>query len=399
MTAGERQSRRRWPPLAGIVLASIVLTANLATRAQVPAASAQQEATTRAKLEQLRADIAQESAARHQAASEQAEANRRLREIETGIGEHARVVAELDAEIGQREQALLALSQQRQDIEAELSQQREKLAALLRAVYALGRDQTLRAWLARDRIADSARWLAYNRYLQTRRLQQMRSLLTALSTLGRQRAAIELAREELDRKRAQGATAMAALASQREQRVLLLAAIEQRLQSHAQRLLAFARDQQSLNTLLARLRDLFADIPRQLVAATAFAELRGRLPRPLSGTVLRGFGAALGPGRVSDGLLIAAQTGAEVHAIAHGRVAYADWLKGYGLLIIVDHGDGYMSLYAQNEALLRDVGDWVEAGSALARAGSSGGGDDPPALYFELRKRGQPLDPKPWLLP
>lgn len=399
MTAGIGHVRRRWAALVGNTLISMALAATFNADAQIPLARAQEEAATRAKLEQVRADIEQESTARNQAASEHAEANRLLREIETGIGEHARGVAELDAEIRQREQLLLALGNQRRDLQAGLSQQREKLASLLRVAYALGRDQTLRAWLARDRIADSARWVAYNRYLQTQRLQQMQGVLTALAELGRQSAAIELARAQLSTKREQSAAAMAVLATQREQRALLIAAIDQRLRSHAQRLQAFARDQQSLNSLLARLRDVFADIPRQLGAAGAFAGLRGRLPRPMSGKVLKGFGAALGPGRASDGVLIAAEAGAEVRAIAHGRVAYADWLKGYGLLIIVDHGDGFMSLYAQNEALLRDVGDWVEAGSALARAGSSGGGDDPSALYFELRKRGQPVDPKLWLLP
>ena len=118
----------------------------------------------------------------------------------------------------------------------------------------------------------------------------------------------------------------------------------------------------------------------------------------VAGSVLAAFGGRLPDGRPSDGLLIAGTAGAEVRAAAPGRVAYSDWLKGYGLLTIVDHGDGWMSLYAFNDALLKDVGDWVRAGDPLATVGSSGG-QGRPALYFELRRNGQPQDPKPWFKP
>ena len=103
----------------------------------------------------------------------------------------------------------------------------------------------------------------------------------------------------------------------------------------------------------------------------------------------------LGAGTASSSASLA-RSGAEVHAVSHGRVAYADWLKGYGLLLILDHGDGYMSLYGYNDTLLRDVGDWVNAGDIVATAGTSGG-HKAPALYFELRQRGKPLDPRGWL--
>ena len=98
------------------------------------------------------------------------------------------------------------------------------------------------------------------------------------------------------------------------------------------------------------------------------------------------------------GVLAALESKFKVRAAAPGRVAYSDWLKGYGLLTIIDHGDGWMSLYAFNDALLKDVGDWVRAGDPLATVGSSGG-QGRPALYFELRRNGQPQDPKPWLRP
>ena len=117
---------------------------------------------------------------------------------------------------------------------------------------------------------------------------------------------------------------------------------------------------------------------------------------PLQGSVLAGFRGTMPDGHQSQGLLIAGSAGAQVHAVRAGRVAYADWLKGYGLLLILDHGGGWMSLYAFNDALLKNAGDEVQAGEAIATVGSSGG-QGRPALYFELRHDGQPADPRGWL--
>jgi septal ring factor EnvC (AmiA/AmiB activator) len=122
----------------------------------------------------------------------------------------------------------------------------------------------------------------------------------------------------------------------------------------------------------------------------------GGLGWPLSGALLTGYGGTMPDGRGSQGLLIAANAGAPIKAVADGTVVYAEWMTGYGLLLIVDHGNGYMSLYAHNESLLRDAGDRVKRGDALAKVGTSGG-QGTPALYFELRRNGQPVDPSSWL--
>ena len=122
----------------------------------------------------------------------------------------------------------------------------------------------------------------------------------------------------------------------------------------------------------------------------------GPLKLPLAGSMLAGYGGVMPDGHKSQGWLIAGNPGAEVHAVSAGRVAYADWLKGYGLLIILDHGNGYMTLYAFNDALLKNTGDSVRAGEAISTVGSSGG-QGRSALYFELRRNGQPQDPRSWL--
>jgi len=127
--------------------------------------------------------------------------------------------------------------------------------------------------------------------------------------------------------------------------------------------------------------------------------LRGRLNWPLRGKVVVRFGATAVDGeRSSQGVLIAAKDGSEVRAVSHGRVVYADWLRGYGLLLIIDHGEGYLSLYGYNETLLKEAGDWVDAGEVVATSGDSGGRKTA-GLYFELRRDGKPIDPAAWMHP
>ena len=134
--------------------------------------------------------------------------------------------------------------------------------------------------------------------------------------------------------------------------------------------------------------------PRAVASAPALQV--GGLGWPVAGTLVASYGGTLPDGRRSEGVLIGASAGTTVKAVADGRVVFADWMNGYGLILIVDHGNGYMSLYAHNDALLRDAGDAVKRGDALASVGNSGG-QGRTALYFELRRNGQPVDPSSWL--
>jgi murein hydrolase activator len=375
-------------------IAALLFVAN--ARGQETDDRKREEAETKTKLLKIRADIQVEAQARDAVQAEHASSNAALREIEQAVGVAARIVAETDTELTRRERELRELDGERQQLESRLAGQRLKLGALLRSAYMLGRDQHLRSWFARDRLHDSARLAAYNRYLQKHRMDRMRGLLVELDELTRLTAQVIAARTQLAERRASSKAEIDTLTLRRAERELLLTQLSARLADHRQRLQAYARDEKSLLDLLDRLQDVLADIPRQIGGALPLAQSRGQLPWPIDGPVSTAFATPLGPGRVSDGIVIEAATGSEVQAIAHGRVAYADWLRGFGLLIIVDHGEGFMSLYAHNEALLRDEGDWVEAGTALARAGASGGAEQS-GLYFELRKNGQPLDPRLWL--
>jgi murein hydrolase activator len=173
----------------------------------------------------------------------------------------------------------------------------------------------------------------------------------------------------------------------------VLANLEAESHTRAQNLEKLRSQQAGLEKLLRQLREAMEKYP--IDSNDAFAHLRGKLAWPVSGHVIARFGETRAGGVKWDGVLVATERGAPVRAIYQGRVIYADWLPGLGLLTIVDHGDGYMSLYGHNERLYKAVGDRVSAGDAIASAGDSGGSAKP-ELYFEIRKAGKPVDPRPW---
>ena len=362
-----------------------------------PAQRAAQEKEARRKLDAVRAELAAMAAQRKATGGELGEAERLLRGQELALATVARDVHQLDERLAAQQERLDELGQQRERLEAALATQREGLAALLRSAYTLGHDAELKLLLQQDDVAAVARVLAYHRYFQRARVDRIDRLREDLARLEELRVAIDEATAGLAATRAERTAEAERLEHERAERQRLVAELGKRLAGQGSRIAALERDAAALDQLLQQLRDVFVDIPRQLSGAQPFASRRGQLPWPLKGKVLVAFGADEG-GRRSSGMWLSAPAGTTVAAVAHGRVAFADWLRGYGLMVIVDHGDGYLSLYGGNESLLKDVGDWVDGGDALATSGASVG-QSRPALYFELRARGKPIDPRRWLRP
>jgi murein hydrolase activator len=183
------------------------------------------------------------------------------------------------------------------------------------------------------------------------------------------------------------------LEAARSERRAALASLEAESRTRAQRLVRLERQQAGLESLVRELRRAIDRAP--IDSHDAFARLRGKLAWPVSGRIAASFGQSRGGAVKWDGVLIDTEPGASVRAISAGRVIFADWLPGLGLLMIIDHGDGYLSLYGHNERLLKPVGAQVAAGDAIAAAGDTGGSASP-ALYFEIRKGDRPIDPLPW---
>lgn len=355
-----------------------------------------EESETQKKLDATRAQIRALADAVKATQAQRGGAVVELRERETRIAAVAKDVRTLDEKLVVQESALAELNTRRVELERRLAAQRDSLAALLRSAYAIGRHEELKLLLQQDETAAASRVLAYHRYFQRARIGRIQELIADLADLARVQTEIETQTAAVNATKAERLAEAQTLDGERAERQTLVARLDVELKDQAARLAALGKDEATLVELLEKLRDVFADIPKKLDGAEPFADRRGRMTWPLSGKLSVGFGALDDSGRPISGVVVAAANGTEVRSISHGRVAYADWLKGYGLLVILDHGDGYMSLYGYNETLLRDVGDWVDAGDPIATAGASGGRKEP-GLYFELRLKGKPLDPKNWL--
>ena len=333
---------------------------------------------------------------------ERGDAGRQLREADTEVARATRALRETEAALATEQAALDAALARQVGLEQGLAKQRAALAALLRSRFLRGEQSQLQLLLEQEKIGELARALAYHRYFERDRAQRMSALRTELEALAQVVVQVQAKRETLEQARTAQAAAVAALDTQRQARRQAVSALDKRFRDRSARLAALGRDEKATERLLRRLR---AAMEKSTRAPPVAASARragdtkipaGSLALPLTGSVLAGFGGVMPDGHRSNGLLIAGAAGAEVRAVSPGRVAYADWLKGYGLLLIVDHGNGVMSLYAYNDTLLKAVGDAVRAGEAVATVGTSGG-QARPALYFELRRGGQPVDPAGFL--
>jgi septal ring factor EnvC (AmiA/AmiB activator) len=383
------------------------------------ATDAQSSRDTQRKLDRIKRELADVAAERRRIESQRGAASTELRAVDEKLGHSSRALSETETSLA-REQASLAQLQQRRDaLQATLGSSRAELAGLLRAAYAVGSAAPLKLMLAQDRAADANRVLTYHRYLQDARAQRIRALTAQLDELDALEQQLVQQRRALDAARQQQRVQLAQLQRDRGTRAQTVAQLEQRYHDRRSREQALGSDAKSLERLLAQLRAAAAREATRRAAAARAARATpkpgpgkprpaapvianaapiqvGGLGWPLSGTLLAGYGGALPEGGTSSGLLIGAASGATVKAVANGKVVFADWMNGYGLILIIDHGNGYMSLYAHNEALLRDAGDDVRSGDAVASVGNSGN-QKRPGLYFELRRNGQPVNPNTWL--
>ena len=305
---------------------------------------------------------------------------------------------DLDRRLSEQTRATGALRSRLDEERAALAEELTRLSGLLRTAHAMGRADWLRLILNQEDPVRASRILSYYAYLNRARLQGIAAVRTRAEHLAA--VALDADREmaRLAELAARQAAARAELETARQERALVLARLEDSIGSQTQDLETLERDTENLRLLIEQLRQHAQIAAESNVRRERFDARRGQLSWPVPGArLLAGFGSPrdAGSGARWDGVLLATQTGEEVRAVHDGRVAHADWLRGFGLLLVLDHGDGFMSLYGHNDALLREPGDWVQAGEVIALSGDSGGRGEP-ALYFAIRDQGQPRDPAHW---
>ena len=369
--------------------------------------SADAEPDTGAQLQELRAHLKGLEKDLNTARGERDGLREELRAAEQEVGAQLKTLKHINAELKSQTTRLAGLhaekDRQRQHIQVQLGH----LEKEARAAYILGQQENLKLLLNQENPASVSRVLAYHRYLQqarAARIQEARAALARLATLTDQ---IQMRTRALEALRSDELAKKQSLIGARTQRSRLLAQVNLRVRNQAQEVERLRLDEQRLVRLFKELETVALRAPAPSFPTQGrFQTHKGKLPLPIQGRISARFGAPRSLGEVGvaapksgsfrwRGIFVTAPEGGNVASIFRGRVAYADWLRGFGLLIILEHGDGYMTLYGHNQSLYKEAGDWVEAGQTIAGSGSTGGPSEP-GLYFEIRHNGEPRDPLEW---
>jgi murein hydrolase activator len=351
----------------------------------------------RAQLEALRGQIARITRQVSRGQAERDRLTRQLRDTEESVGKAQAALDDLRQQRQAGASRRTQLEAQKGQLESDLASNRGALAEQLRAAYLIGREEPLKLLLNQQDPAQAGRMFVYYSYFGRARAARIQSIQADLQRIGQLDGQLQAQDAKLAGLQQAQQAQVASLEQARSHRLQVLASISARTQTRAERLARLRQQQADLSSLLEQLRRATASLPPQELGHSPFARLRGRLPRPVAGKIIEGYGEERAGGLRWQGDLFATERNAPVRAVSQGRVVYADWLAGLGLLIIIDHGGGYMSLYGHNARLYESVGQHVAAGQTIAEAGDSGGGARP-ELYFEIRREGKPLDPRQWLV-
>lgn len=405
---------------------------------------ADERATTQKKIQQADKDIAELQQLLKQIQAEKSTAQQALQKTEQAIGELEKNIHSLETEQKKNQHEIDAFTLEKDKLTEQRAQQEQLIATQARAAYQAGQHEPLRLLFNQQQPSLISHNLTYYQYIQRSRSEQVKRFINTSRQINELQASIEQHQAELEQQKAQLLTQKEQLAEQKQQRQQQLKTLNQQQSTREQRLSARRQEQDTLNQLLSaiesklarqaeeerrreREREQARERERQLALAQQqqssrtttpapkaatntqtlvsdafshpggrFETARGKLPWPVTGQLAARFGTQRNDIRSQwDGVLIQSQAGTQVRAIHPGRVVFADWLRGSGLLVIIDHGEGYLSLYGHNQSLLSTAGESVSAGQAIATVGNTGGQADA-ALYFAIRKQGKAVDPNQW---
>jgi len=357
---------------------------------------ADDKAARRVELQQLRERIAELQQQLQKVRNHYDQLYEDLRKSEQRVATLGRSIPRLGRELKKRRRHLDKLRGEERELQRSVAQQRGYLADQVRATYAMGRQEYLKILLNQESPATVGRVVTYYDYLNKARSERINRLSDTINKLEKVRLEVEAEAKRMRELRNKQKEEKRALESSRSKREAVVVKLKQEIGSQDQRLAALLQDEQELKKLLNTLADALEDIPAEPGNHKPFVALKGKLHWPTGGPLLVSYGSPRKVGNLRwRGVMIGAGQGDEVKAISHGRVAFADCLRGYRMVIIIDHGDGYMSLYGHNQSLYKETGDWVESGELIATVGDSGGAERS-GLYFEIRKNGRPTDPVRW---
>lgn len=351
--------------------------------------------TKEQELETVRERISKLKKSMDSAAEERDRLAGELQEQEVAISEQRMRIAEIEREqrytTSKKEQLDATLLQR----EAHLDDESAALAAQVRSAYMSGSQEKIRLLLNQQDPATLGRLMAYYDYLNDYRAENIEAVIAEIRELDTLRGKIAAEEARLGALAKSRYAELTRLNQSQERRAALLVSLRERISREGEEVERLAAQEKDLTRLIAELTSILSDYP--ISSEEPFSDHKGKLTWPVAGTLLHDFGQPRGGGNMTwNGVVMETPRGTEVRAIYHGRIAFADWLAGMGLLVIVDHGEGYMTLYGYNETILKKTGDWVAPGDVIATVGDSGGQSEA-GLYFELRKGTQPVNPRRWI--
>ena len=368
--------------------------------ALLPVISAQAEQSVsqveiEARLKALEKEISNYKETLDSTQGQKSEIEATLERNEQGINKLINEIDTIEKELDTTNDKVSSLTEKQKELLTVKSEQQYYIEQQIRAAYKIGSQEYLKVLLNQEDPNEIARMLTYYDYFNQARSRQIESYNLTLLDLSR--VTQQLAEETVvlgSQRRALGEQQKTLANVQKEKQMTLKALISQ-ISTAGSALLKLEQDRGSLEQLLGKLEENLGklDAPR---SAQPFAGMQGKLLLPVAGRISHRFGNQRNQGKLRwHGIFIDAAEGESVHAVHYGRVVFSDWLRGFGLLMIISHGEGYMSLYGHNQALFRETGDWVSAGEVIAAVGDSGG-QDKTGLYFEIRIDGKPNNPQNW---
>ena len=352
-------------------------------------------AQAQTRLDELQVDIEQQRQLIESSLTRQEQIERSLQASEEEIGALLQEIQQLQGQLQMGEQAVRLLEEQRAGLEQEKTVQQQLILLELRAVQQMGRASALKMLLNQEDPQLVARMLVYYQVINRARVEKFRKYAATIEQLDQVNHTKAQRLADVRRRRETLASRYALLRETQDRRQQQLEKLNASLGDQNQRLRKLLQDQQGLKTVIQSLVDS-AKNRSDPADRIPFHELKGEMLLPVRGGVVNRYGSRRGSSGVRwQGVFIASSEGSPVHAIHGGRVVFAGWLRGFGLMVIINHGSGYMSLYGYNRVLYRELGDLIEAGEVIAETGSSGG-QRQSGSYFEIRHNGKPSNPETW---
>jgi septal ring factor EnvC (AmiA/AmiB activator) len=385
------------PTTNSVLLCCMFICSVFAPQVDAEDAAAIDAAQVQSQLDALNAKIEEHKKLLENTRDQRSTIETELMQNETEIDKLIRRIEKIESELKQGEKKIKQLRVEKKELDQAKIEQQGYIKEQIRAAYAIGTQEHLKLLLNQEDPAEISRMLTYYDSFNRARADQVNRYRELLNSLARIEANIVKQTNLLANTRNQLQYQHDKLSLSKEKRQLTLAMLKATLLDKEAKLAKLVADRRGLESLLERLVQSIGPFPA-IDELGSFADQKGKIMLPVGGKITNRFGSSRNAGKLRwQGVFIKAEEGEPIHAVHHGRVVFSDWLRGFGMLLIINHGDGYMSLYGHNQALYRQTGDWVAANEVIALSGNSGGLDRS-GLYFEIRQSGKPRDPQSWCL-